>query len=513
MNNGQRLLRGTLILTLAGFVTRILGFFYRIFLSHTIGAEGMGIYQLIFPIYALCIAFTVAGVQTAISRFVAAKIAVRDQQGATDVFLQGTFLSLTLSLAVGWILYHNSGLLAVNILGEPRTEPLLRLLAYNLPLSTIHACVSGYYYAKKETVVPSSAQLIEQVIRVATAFLAYQILLSRGAQVTPAIAVVGMIAGELVSVLYILLFMALHIKKQKYSLRKMRRPLSGVSSIVRLSFPLTANRVLLNLLNSAETILIPSSLRMSGLDSSTALKVYGVFTGMSLPLILFPSTITNSVSVMLLPSIAQAQALGSENGIRRTIETTLKYCLILGIFSTGVFFFFGPQIGTLLFHNKAAGRFIRILSFICPFLYLDTTMSSILNGLGKTGLCFIHNVAGTGIRIIFVLFVIPLEGIKGYLWGMLLSELVTAGLNLFALWRYSHLDFDAGKLILKPVFALAVSFGVTFLSMRLLNLFHLLPQLLLMALLILILSAVYLGMLAMLGAVHLPARRHSLERV
>ena len=62
------LITGTVILTLTGLITRVMGFFYRIFLSHTIGAEGVGIYQLIFPVYALCFSFAVAGIQTGISR-------------------------------------------------------------------------------------------------------------------------------------------------------------------------------------------------------------------------------------------------------------------------------------------------------------------------------------------------------------------------------------------------------------------------------------------------------------
>ena len=65
------LIHGTLILTAAGFISRILGFFYRIFLSNTIGAEGMGIYQLIFPVYGLCNALYSASIQKAISRYVA----------------------------------------------------------------------------------------------------------------------------------------------------------------------------------------------------------------------------------------------------------------------------------------------------------------------------------------------------------------------------------------------------------------------------------------------------------
>ena len=78
MKHMHILVKGTLILTLSGFLTKIIGFIYRIFLSHTIGAQGMGIYQLIFPVQALCFALTVGGIQTAISRLVAAKAALRD---------------------------------------------------------------------------------------------------------------------------------------------------------------------------------------------------------------------------------------------------------------------------------------------------------------------------------------------------------------------------------------------------------------------------------------------------
>ncbi|MEF2734897.1 MAG: oligosaccharide flippase family protein, partial [Blautia sp.] len=59
MNNRQLLLKGTLVLTLSGFLTKIMGFIYRIFLSQAIGARGMGIYQLIFPIQTLCFALSV----------------------------------------------------------------------------------------------------------------------------------------------------------------------------------------------------------------------------------------------------------------------------------------------------------------------------------------------------------------------------------------------------------------------------------------------------------------------
>ena len=61
------LVMGTVILTATGLITRVIGFFYRIYLSRQFGEEGMGIYQLLSPVLALSFSLTAAGFQTAIS--------------------------------------------------------------------------------------------------------------------------------------------------------------------------------------------------------------------------------------------------------------------------------------------------------------------------------------------------------------------------------------------------------------------------------------------------------------
>ena len=193
-----------------------------------------------------------------------------------------------------------------------------------------------------------------------------------------------------------------------------------------MSTPLCANRVLVNLLQSVEATMIPGQLKHYGYSVSEALSVYGVLTGMSMPMVLFPSVITNSVSVMLLPVIAEAQEKQEQHYIRSAVRKTCFYCLVLGFSCTLIFLLLGKWMGRVLFANELAGTFIVILGWMCPFLYLSTTLSSILNGLGKTTITFILNIAGLAIRIAFVIWGIPLFGIKAYLWGTLLSQIVMA---------------------------------------------------------------------------------------
>lgn len=426
--------KGTLILTCSGFITRFIGFFYRIFLSHTIGAQELGIYNLTIPLQMIVLAITTFGIQTTLSRQIASYIAIGKHKEAKDFFIMGTGIAFFLSSLFSLVLYNNHLFIAAEILKEPQTASLIRLVSLGLPLSTIHICTNSYYFAQKKTLLPSSVQLLEQIVRVCVTYLIFLIFLSDGRKVTSLIAAGGSLASECTAALVSLLAIGIQFNSHSYSFFKLSHPLKRAGELVRLSLPLSANRLLITLLSSIEVVLIPQRLRMSGLSSSDALGIYGVLTGMVMPLILFPSTITNSVSVMLIPSIAQLNALGHQKRIRYVTSKTSMYCLSLGILCTLVFSVFGNILGRFLFNSTTAGIYIQTIGFICPFLYLNTTLSSILNGLGKTVTCLIHSIIGLSIRICFVLFAIPLFGIRGYLYGILFSELILTIIHLFALF-------------------------------------------------------------------------------
>ena len=128
-----------------------------------------------------------------------------------------------------------------------------------------------------------------------------------------------------------------------------------IKDLFTLSFPISLNRILLTLLGSIEAVLIPQMLLRSGMTASDSLKIYGIFTGMALPLLLFPSTLTSSAAVMLMPSIAQLDALGKQKQIRRVTDQTFFLCMFLGFLCGSGFFLFGPFLGALLFHSQTAG--------------------------------------------------------------------------------------------------------------------------------------------------------------
>lgn len=435
------LVMGTAILTITGFLSRFIGFFYRIFLSRTFGAEGMGIYQLISPVLALSFALTVSGIQTAISKYVAGEELTGNYRASLLHLFTGFLIAMGLSIVCTILIYAYSDQIAFFFLCEQRTAPLLRIISLSIPMATVHSCINGYFYGIKKTSIPSACQLIEQVIRVGSVYLIYYFFQQK--QLTPTIsfAVVGLVIGEAASMIVSLLAVKLHFDKvlpiTADTLRTLT--LSRISSSARellsLAIPLSLNRVIINFLQSVEAIFIPQQLLHYGYDNSAALSIYGVLTGMALPLILFPGAITNSICVLLLPMVSEADAVGNKSKIEKAIHGSIRYGFLLGISFTALFFISGRFLGRLLYQNELAGEFILILSFLCPLMYIASTLNSILNGLGKTGLTFLFSMLSLLVRLLFVFFIIPVLGIYGYLWGLLASQFVQTVLCLIAVRR------------------------------------------------------------------------------
>lgn len=413
------LFTGTIILTATGLASRVIGFFNRIFLSHTIGATGLGIYQLVFPILTLCLALCTSGIQTAISKYTAE----REDQTALGC---GLCISLSLSAICAVFLYLNAPWLAERVIGESACAPLLRIVSLSLPFACLHSCFNGYYFGKNKTAIPAISQLFEQVVRVLSVYLFYLVSLEKGTEMSPSLAMWGVVCGEAASSLFCL---------TTIRLRRSRPSLDVAARLIRFAAPLTSSRVILNLFSSVEAILIPSALIASGCSRKDALSVFGTLTGMAMPVVLLPTVLTGSLSVLLLPAVSEAAALGERKKIHRTIQRCVELCAISGLGCTLCFLLLGRFVGEILFHSALAGSFITSLGWMCPFLFLTGTLSSILHGLDLPLYTFLLNLFCCGLRLFVIYFLMPRFGLYVYLWSMLGSHMLQAAAYLWILVR------------------------------------------------------------------------------
>ncbi|MDO4554608.1 MAG: polysaccharide biosynthesis C-terminal domain-containing protein, partial [Lachnospiraceae bacterium] len=345
--------------------------------------------------------------------------------------------------------------ISIYFLREKSCVICLKLMSPILPFSALRSCIHGYYMGMKKTMIPASGQLMEQLVRVTVIWLLANAQLSGISMPEPktaSLAVIGMATGEIVATLYTFAGYRLSLKKKPmaswYEVPSNRKLLS---SMLHHAIPLTGNKLSLTIISSLESILIPAMLRFYYQDQTLSLEMYGVLTGMSLPFVFFPATLTNSLSMMLLPAISEAAALKNEKQIGQTTGKSIHFCLVIGILALFTFFLYGKELGSTIFHNESAGDFLFMLAFLCPFLYLSSTCTSILNGLGQTKDTFFYHLLSLLVRILFIVGAVPQIGIKGYLWGLLAAYLLLVFLEIRKILLLAAFPFHPEKSILIPV--------------------------------------------------------------
>lgn len=449
------ILKGTILLTITGLITRVLGFYYRICLADALGAEYLGIYQLIFPVYGICYTLYASGIQTAVSKLVAEENSKGNVSLTSCLMRRSLLLAFGISLSLSILVYFGAEPCARYFLMEVRATDSLRILSLVFPFCAVTACINGYYIGCKKTAVPAFTQLFEQVIRIGLVLSLVTLPVFSNEESRCLAAVIGLVFGEVASNLFNCI--AYRIHRTKLLRHASPCKTTGLTKrLLGLSIPLSLNRLIINILHSVESVFIPGMLRLSGLTNSDALSLYGILNGMAIPFILFPSAIPGALSVLLLPAVSENLEEKNRSRLQQCVGNAVKYSVAIGLFSTAVFFCFGQDIGTAVYHNSLAGEYIRILSPLCPLLYLSTTLSSVINGLGKPHLSFFTTVTGLLVRLAILVVFVPKTGIYGVLIGLLVSQLVSTLFDVILVLKYCQAFPPVSEwLVIPAVFAFA----------------------------------------------------------
>ncbi len=419
--NTHPIYSGAFLLTMTGLLCRFIGFYYKIFLSRMIGPKELGLYQLSMPLLGVGIAFANSGIHTSISKFVAG-VSAHNKEKARAYLRIGLLLSLGLGLLFSIPCFIFANFIATHIFCEPSIAILLKILSLCIPLECIHGCINGYYYGLQKASIPSGGQCVEQFVRVATVFGIYYIVENSSLTFTKTHAIIGLLAGGIAATLYYLTALSF----EKIKAPSIPSSIRLTKDIVKMAYPITTTRLTLTFLNSFENIMIPVRLAKFGMSSTQALSIYGIYSGMAIPMVFFPTVVSNSVAVMLLPSISRAKAEGRDKYIEHTISIGFFLCMILGFACSFFFYFWGGFIGNTIFNNEVAGIYIRTLGWLCPFLFLGVTMNSILNGLGQTKTTFLISMLGASLRLITIMIGIHRFGFRAFLLGVLISQIASS---------------------------------------------------------------------------------------
>ena len=243
---------------------------------------------------------------------------------------------------------------------------------------------------------------------------------------------------------------------------------------------------------------MPKNLAKYPFGGENALSQFGMIKGMALPILFFPSTLLNAVSTLLIPEISEAEARNHHGLVRSATRNILKLTSVIAFIFGAIFFVGGRKIGLLIYKSPEVGELLRALSPIVPLMYLDSISDGILKGLDQQAFTFRTAVSDSVIRIILILILLPIFGLRGFIWIMYFSNVLTCFLNVGRLLHVTRVKIRFINEILLPLTSAVV---IAIACDRLLGLWGSMGNLVYIILLCIISLPLYFGAMLMFKVV------------
>ena len=502
-------IKNALILTASSLILRFVGIIFKVWLAQLIGSEGIGLYQLIFSVYVLAATFATSGICTAVTRLVAEELALGTKKGTLKILRRSIELTLIIAAASVAVVFFGADLIADRFLGDMRAVPALKILPLSLPFMGITSCLRGYFIARRKVTPNAVSQLAEQAVRIILVIVLVKSFCDKGLAACCGAVLFGDTAAEIFSCLMLGLIWLKDRKKLNSLTGRERPPFGIVRRILHISLPITSGRYLNTALRTAENILVPKNLAKYPNSGELALSQFGMIKGMALPILFFPSTLLNSISTLLIPEMSEAAAKGRKGLVKSATRNILKLTAVMSFVFAAVFFVGGREIGLLIYKSEEVGELLRALSPIVPLMYLDSVSDGILKGLDQQAFSFRTAITDSSLRIILILIILPVSGLRGFIWIMYFSNLLTCALNVGRLIKVTGARLKPLNEVILP---LAAALCITLLSNMLLRLIVGISNLVYLILICLISLPLYLLFIFLFGTVTVDDVKDILKR-
>ncbi len=423
------------IVTGFSILTRLIGFLFKIWMSRALGAETVGVYQIATSVIFMLFTLT-AGAPTVLSRKVAEAMARGDTKRANALAWASIIIGLVTAgvlVALALILRPHLGL----IFSNPDCIPIFLILLPTLVTSTLYASLRSWFWGHKNFIAFSSTELLDEVTK-----LILSVIFATGITsfIAPAqgVALAMTLSDVLcVVVLAVLFFVAGGRIAKPY----------GFKELLKSMLPLSATRILTSAALSLIALVIPKLLVSSGLSLSEATAEYGRFAGMALPLIMAPITLVSSLSIVLIPDVAALRAQGKMEELKGKLSTMTLFSLIVAATFFALYLPLGESLGTLLFKDAEAGKYVSYCSVILFPVALANATTPMLNSLGKERNTLFTTVAG-GVVCLPLILLTKVIGSYAIALTSGTCFLVTAILNVIILRKEIGAFADAKKCLL-----------------------------------------------------------------
>lgn len=458
--------RGAFTLMLAGMISKFLGAFYRMPLARIIGDEGMGLYEMAYPIYSLLLIMAVAGFPVAISKLISEHRATRAYEEEKAVFFNALVVLCLTGVIFSFILYNGAGFIASHVLGDVRVIYPLKYISPAIFLVSIMSGFRGFFQGYKIMTPTALSQTSEQFFRVISMLFFGYIFKQAGVEYGAAGATLGAAVGALFG---LLILITIFIKEKGINFfinlfisiaffRNLKKSIYILKQLLKIAVPFSLGALVMPLMQTVDAAVVPQRLQLIGYSISEATSLYGHLSGMALRLVSLPTIFTLALGTSLVPVLSSYQVKGCFNRINKYIVQALRLTIIVGIPASAGIFIMAFEMTDLLFGYYEAGAPLRVMSFAALFLCLQQVTSFILQGLGFYQRPVINLLVGACVNFIlnYNLTACPSLGILGAALGTGCGFFTASLLNLRDIYKRVDISFPFLANCFKPIISTLV---------------------------------------------------------
>lgn len=468
-SSNNKFLKGTLILTVSSIVVKVIGSLNWIILSRVLGGEGIGLYQMGFPIYLMAITLSSAGIPVAISIITAEKLAQKDFLGAKRVFNVSLRLLFVTGLVFASALFFGAHWLIDNHwIRDSRAYYSIIALAPAVFFVTFLASFRGYLQGWQIMTPTAASEIVEQLMRVVTMIVFANMFMPHGLAYAAGGASMGAGVGAFCALLVLMWFYGRLKQKLKADLQQ-QNPLATresaraiISRLLRLALPVSMSSLMLPVVANLDLLIVPQRLEAAGFHISQATEFFGYLTGMAVPLINLANIFTAAMTISLVPAISESRALNDVFGIRAKTRTAFRVALIITCPCFVGMYFLAEKIAALIYNAPGAADAIQTMSVGILLLGLHQISTGILQGLGRTSIPVINMILAAAVKVFlsWTLTAIPTLGIKGAAMATVVDFGLAAVLNMIFIYKYTGFALSFSGVFKPAVSAAAMGAAV-----------------------------------------------------
>lgn len=454
------------IMSIVSVLLKIVGVYFSVWLSRTIGEEGMGIYGLTSSVYRLGITFASSGIGFAATRIIAEELEKKNPREALRAAEKCILYSFMIGFATSVFFFTCSDFLGNVFLGDVRCVSSVRIMSVSLPFLVMSSVINAYFTGVRHLVKPAVCMMLEQAVRVGVTMLLLRDFDGENLEWGCLAVIFGGVIAEIFSFLLSYTFYLFDRRTLYSGAHNKTRLGKRVSSI---AIPVALSSYIRSGLLTVEHMMIPSGLRRYGVDPSRALGLYGIISGMVFPVLFFPSAFLYAASDLVMPEFAACHA--SKNK-KRTLRLTNKVMQLTSFFSVGVagiLYGYSHELGTVLYKSRDVGIYLKMLAPLVIFMFFDHLADAILKGLDKQLSVVGFNVIDSVISVLLVWILVPKFGIGGYIFVVWFGEVVNCIMSTVSLVKTTGVRIRLFNWLISPLIAVGTSLIV---SRSVLSLLH-----------------------------------------